>query len=419
MPNMNPSGWQSPHDSWHVLVRLVSRDRGEQVSPCPDRWRWSVPNENSIEFVHDMFYAPGMSQTGQLAGFRAVGRAAGTNPANRFESNVREPFNDGWPGEDDLPPLRTEVSIERPRRVITRNNSPDIGFSRSINPYRGCEHGCIYCFARPTHAFLGMSPGLDFESRLVARPEAPEILERELRARSYRPAVIAMGTNTDPYQPIEREHRIVRRILETLLECRHPVAIVTKGTLIERDADILGEMGRLGLARVGISVTTLDAKLGRKMEPRAPAPKRRLETIRRLAEAGCPVRVMVAPVVPALTDHELEDILARAAAAGATAASWIMLRLPLEVSPLFREWLAEHYPDRAKRVMGRVRELHGGRDYDPGWGRRLTGQGVFAEMVARRFSIAARRLGLAAKLPPLRTDLFRRPARAGDQLALF
>ncbi|MXX89178.1 MAG: PA0069 family radical SAM protein [Boseongicola sp. SB0677_bin_26] len=360
-----------------------------------------------------------MPQTDQLAGFRAVGRAAGTNPGNRFESHVREPFHDGWPGEDDLPPLRTEVSIERPRRVITRNNSPDIGFSRSINPYRGCEHGCIYCFARPTHAFLGMSPGLDFESRLVARPEAPEILERELRARSYRPAVIAMGTNTDPYQPIEREHRIVRRILETLRECRHPVAIVTKGTLIERDADILGEMGRLGLARVGISVTTLDAKLGRKMEPRAPAPKRRLETIRRLAEAGCPVRVMVAPVVPALTDHELEDILARAAAAGATAASWIMLRLPLEVSPLFREWLAEHYPDRAKRVMGRVRELHGGRDYDPAWGRRLTGQGVFAEMVARRFSIAARRLGLAAKLPPLRTDLFRRPVRAGDQLALF
>ena len=372
-----------------------------------------------IAFVLFTFHAFNMSRIDQLAGFRTIGRAARTNPANRFESQEREAFDDGWPVEDDLPPLRTEVSIERPRRVITRNSSPDIGFDRSINPYRGCEHGCIYCFARPTHAFLGMSPGLDFETRLVARPEAPEILERELRTKSYRPAVIAMGTNTDPYQPIEREHRIVRRILETLREYRHPVAIVTKGTLIERDVDILGEMGRLGLARVGISVTTLDARLARKMEPRAPSPKRRIETIRRLAEAGCPVRVMVAPVVPALTDHEIEAILSQAAEAGAIAASWIMLRLPLEVSPLFQEWLAEHFPDRANRVMGRVRELHKGKDYDPEWGKRLTGQGVFAEMVAHRFSISARRLGLAKKLPPLRTDLFERPVRAGDQLSLF
>ena len=372
-----------------------------------------------IECVRVMFYSLSMSQIHQLAGFRAVGRGAQTNPANRFESQESEAFHDGWPVEGDVPPLRTEVSNERPRRVITRNSSPDIGFDQSINPYRGCEHGCIYCFARPTHAFLGMSPGLDFETRLVARPEASQILEQELRAKSYRPAVIAMGTNTDPYQPIEREYRIVRRILETLHECRHPVAIVTKGTLIERDVDILGEMGRLGLARVGISVTTLNARLARKMEPRTPSPKRRLETIRRLAEAGCPVRVMVAPVVPALTDHELEAILAQAAEAGAIAASWIMLRLPLEVSPLFQEWLAKHYPDRAQRVMGRVRELHNGRDYDPEWGRRLTGHGVFADMVANRFSISARRLGLATKLPPLRTDLFKRPVRVGDQLSLF
>ena len=366
-----------------------------------------------------MFYSGDMSQIHHLAGFRAVGRAARTNPANRFESQEREAFHDSWPVEDVLPPLRTEVTVERPRRVITRNRSPDIGFDQSINPYRGCEHGCIYCFARPTHAFLGLSPGLDFETRLIARPEAPEILEQELRAKSYRPVVIAMGTNTDPYQPIEREYRTVRRILETLHEYQHPVAIVTKGTLIERDVDILGEMGRLGLARAGISVTTLNARLARKMEPRAPAPKRRLETIRRLAEAGCPVRVMVAPVVPALTDHELEAILTKAAEAGAIAASWIMLRLPLEVSPLFQEWLAEHFPDRAKRVMGRVRELHNGQDYDPEWGKRLTGRGVFAEMVAHRFSISARRLGLATKLPPLRTDLFKRPARVGDQLPLF
>ncbi|MYK32809.1 MAG: PA0069 family radical SAM protein [Boseongicola sp. SB0670_bin_30] len=360
-----------------------------------------------------------MSRIDRLAGFRTVGRAARTNPPSRFESKVNEAFCDGWPIEDDLPPLRTEVSVERPRRVITRNSSPDIGFDQSINPYRGCEHGCIYCFARPTHAFLGMSPGLDFESRLVARPDAPEILEQELRAKSYRPEVIAMGTNTDPYQPIEREYRIVRQILETLFEYRHPVAVVTKGTLIERDVDILGEMGRLGLARVGVSVTTLDAQLSRKMEPRAPSPKRRLVTIRRLAEAGCPVRVMVAPVVPALTDHELEAILAQAAEAGAIAASWIMLRLPLEVSPLFQEWLAEHFPDRAQRVMGRVRELHNGRVYDPEWGRRMTGQGVFADMIANRFSISARRLGLETKLPPLRTDLFKRPVRVGDQLSLL
>ena len=348
-----------------------------------------------------------------------MGRGARTNPTNRFESQEREAYHDGWPTECDLPPLRTEVSIERPRRVITRNRSPDIGFDQSINPYRGCEHGCIYCFARPTHAFLGFSPGLDFETRLVARPEAPQVLEQEIRAKSYRPAVIAMGTNTDPYQPIEREYGIVRRILETLHEYRHPVAIVTKGTLIERDVDILGDMGRLGLARVGISVTTLDARTARKMEPRAPAPERRLKTIRRLADAGCPVRVMVAPVVPALTDHELEAILVQAAEAGAIAASWIMLRLPLEVSPLFQEWLAEHFPDRANRIMGRVRDLHNGRDYDPEWGRRLTGHGVFAEMVAHRFSISARRLGLATKLPPLRTDLFERPVRVGDQLSLF
>ena len=273
--------------------------------------------------------------------------------------------------------------------------------------------------ARPTHAFLGLSPGLDFETRLIARPEAPAVLERELRSKSYRPATIAIGTNTDPYQPIEREYRIMRRILEVLLAYRHPVAVVTKGTLIERDIDILGEMAAMGLVRVGISVTTLDARVSRLMEPRVPAPQRRLETIRRLSVAGVPVRVMASPVVPALTDHELEAILERGAEAGAVAASWIMLRLPLEVAPLFREWLEEHFPDRAKRVMGRVRDLHGGRDYDPDWGKRMTGEGPFADLVAHRFAIATRRLGLAKELPPLRTDLFRPPPRAGDQLELF
>ena len=347
------------------------------------------------------------------------GRAAASNRTGRFERHARETWNDGWDIDEELPPLRTEVALERPRKVITRNTSPDLAFDRSINPYRGCEHGCIYCFARPSHAYLGMSPGLDFETRLIARPEAPDLLDQELRAKSYRPAVIAIGTNTDPYQPIEKEHRIMRRILEVLLAHRHPVAVVTKGTLIERDADILGEMGRLGLARVGISVTTLDRQVARVMEPRVPSPERRLQTIRRLTDAGCPVRVMASPMIPALTDHELESILARGAEAGAIAASWIMLRLPLEVAPLFREWLEERFPDRAARVMARVREMHGGKDYDPEWGRRMTGTGVHAELIAHRFAIAVKRLGLARELPALRTDLFRPPAKVGDQLSLF
>ena len=347
------------------------------------------------------------------------GRAARSNAVGRFEAFAREGIDDGWEIEEDLPPLRTEVTLERPRSVITRNTSPDVHFDRSINPYRGCEHGCIYCFARPTHAYLGLSPGLDFETRLIARPEAPEVLERELRAKSYKVAPIAIGTNTDPYQPIEKEHQIMRRILEVLHAYKHPVCVVTKGTLIERDADILGEMGHMGLARVGITVTTLDADVSRKMEPRVPAPLRRMRTIKRLADAGCPVRLMVSPVVPALTDHELEAILAAGAKAGATAASWIMLRLPLEVAPLFREWLAENFPDRAARVMGRVRELHGGQDYDPEFGKRMTGEGAFADLVAHRFAIAIKRLGLADDLPKLRGDLFECPARTGDQMSLF
>jgi len=350
---------------------------------------------------------------------KARGRAALTNPTGRYERHVRVSADDGWEMEEGPPVLRTEVTDEAPRKIITKNTSPDISFDRSINPYRGCEHGCIYCFARPSHEWLGLSAGLDFETRLFAKPAAPELLERELRARSYTPQVIAIGTNTDPYQPLEKERRIMRRVLEVLSDHRHPVAIVTKGSLIERDIDLLGEMGRAGLARVGISVTTLDPSVSRKMEPRVPGPKRRLETIRRLAEAGCPVRVMVSPVVPALTDHELEAMLEAGAKAGATAASWIMLRLPHGVSDLFRAWLAEHYPDRAARIMGRVRELHGGKDYDPEWGKRLTGEGLFAEMVAQRFAVATRRLGLAHDLPPLRTDLFRPPPRAGDQLSLF
>ncbi|MFD1912465.1 PA0069 family radical SAM protein [Halodurantibacterium flavum] len=347
------------------------------------------------------------------------GRGARSNDAGRYERHSVEAVDDGWTPDQDLPPLRTEVSEERPRRIITRNTSPDVGFELSINPYRGCEHGCIYCFARPSHAYLGFSPGLDFETKLIARPAAAEVLAKELAAPSYRARVIAIGTNTDPYQPLEKQHRIMRRVLEVLRDHDHPVAIVTKGSLIERDIDILAPMAAKGLARVGISVTTLDPSVARVMEPRVPSPARRLETIRRLADAGIEVRAMVSPIVPALTDHELEAILAAAAGAGAVVASSIPLRLPREVAGLFRDWVEQHFPDRAARILNRVREIHGGRDYDPEFGKRMTGQGHWAALLRQRFDIAAARHGLNRRLPPLRTDLFRVPPRPGDQLSLF
>lgn len=350
---------------------------------------------------------------------RRRGRGACSNVVGRFEALVRRYEPDGWDREPEARVLRTELSHEVPRRIISYNRSPDLPFDRSINPYRGCEHGCVYCFARPSHAYLGLSPGLDFETKLVARPGAAEALGRELRARRYQVAPIAIGTNTDPYQPIEAREGVMRACLEVLAGCDHPVAIVTKGTLIERDIDILGPMAAKGLCRVGISVTTLDPDLSRRMEPRAPAPKRRLEVIRRLSEAGIPVRVMAAPMVPGLSDHELEAILRAGQEAGASSASWIMLRLPREVSPLFQEWLASHVPGRAARVMGHVREMHGGKDYDAEWGRRMRGTGPYAEMVAARFRAATKRLGLDERQPPLRCDLFRPPVRTGDQMELF
>ncbi|MDX8353501.1 PA0069 family radical SAM protein [Cognatiyoonia sp. IB215182] len=350
---------------------------------------------------------------------RAPGRAAGSNPHNRFDQISVEAVDDGWTRDEELPVLRTEVRDEVARKVISRNNSPDLSFDRSINPYRGCEHGCIYCFARPSHAFLGHSPGLDFETKLIARPNAAERLRAELANPRYKPAIIGIGTNTDPYQPIEKERKIMREILEVLRDFNHPVGIVTKGTLIERDIDILAEMAAKDLTRVGISVTTLDPKTSRAMEPRVPLPAARLRTIRRLTDAGIPVRVMVSPVVPALTDHELEAILEAAAEAGAVAASSIILRLPREVATLFRDWLTEHYPDRAARVMGRVRELHGGKDYDPNFGTRMVGKGQWAAMMQQRFKRATRKLGLDRSLPPLRTNLFAVPPQPGDQLTLF
>ncbi|PUB11280.1 PA0069 family radical SAM protein [Yoonia sediminilitoris] len=350
---------------------------------------------------------------------RTPGRAAGSNPDVRFDRLTSEAVDDGWQRDEELPVLRTEVSEEVARKVITRNTSPDLSFDRSINPYRGCEHGCIYCFARPSHAFLGLSPGLDFETKLIARPNAAERLRAELSNPRYAPDTIAIGTNTDPYQPIEKEREIMRQILMVLRDFNHPVAIVTKGTLIARDIDILAPMAAKGLVRVGISMTTLDPKTSRAMEPRVPLPAARLRVIRQLTDAGIPVRAMVSPVVPALTDHELEAILAACHDAGAVAASSIVLRLPREVSALFQEWLVAQFPDRAARVMGRVRELHGGKDYDPAFGKRMVGQGEWAKMIQQRFKLATRKLGLDRSLPKLSTDLFAKPPETGDQLALF
>lgn len=346
-------------------------------------------------------------------------RGAASNRDGRFEPYSRVRVADGWDLPEELPPLRTEVAIEQARSVISRNSSPDLSFDRSLNPYRGCEHGCVYCFARPSHAFLGLSPGLDFETRLTAKPNAPERLAAELSRRAYRCAPLAMGTNTDPYQPIEKKYGITRAVLEVLRRFNHPLSILTKGALIGRDADILGEMGRLGLARAGLSLTTLDPKLARAMEPRAAAPERRLQAITRLAEAGCPVWVSLGPVIPGLNDSEMERLLAAAKDAGATAAGYIVLRLPREVGPIFTDWLAEAYPDRARKVMNLVRQLHGGRDYDPEWGKRMKGEGELARLIARRFAVTSRRLGLGKPWRPLRTDLFRVPGAGPEQLMLL
>ncbi|APG46757.1 radical SAM domain-containing protein [Phaeobacter porticola] len=355
---------------------------------------------------------------------RRKARASLSNAAGRFDM-ARAAVDDGWGSLEDsgdaaVPiKIETDIRMEQARTLISYNKSPDLPFDRSINTYRGCEHGCIYCFARPSHAYLGLSPGLDFETRLIARPNAAEVLRRELSQPRYKVAPMAIGTNTDPYQPCERDLGLTRACLEVLRDFSHPVAIVTKGTLVERDIDVLAALATRGLVRVGVSVTTLDPDLSRRMEPRAPSPARRLATIRRLSDAGIPVRIMTSPIVPGLTDHELEALLAAGAEAGADAASWIMLRLPREVSELWQEWLAEHVPLRAEKVMARLREMHGGRDYDPRWGLRMRGEGPYAEVIANRFKAACKRLGLIQKSPVLRCDLFTKPAQVGDQLALF
>ena len=350
---------------------------------------------------------------------RRRGRGAQSNVSGRYEPAARVVVDDGWQSLEDLPPFVTTVTEERARKIITRNDSPDISFDRSINPYRGCEHGCVYCFARPTHAYVGLSPGLDFETHLFAKPDAPELLERELSASSYQPRTIAIGTNTDPYQPIERKTEIMRRILTVLERAGHPVGIVTKSALVTRDIDILSRMARRNLVKVALSVTSLDPKLARAMEPRAATPPLRIETIRRLAAAGIPASVMVAPVIPALNDAEIERILDAAAFAGAREAGYILLRLPLEVRDLFREWLIAHYPDRYRHVFALIREMRGGKDYDATSGRRMTGSGPYAWMIGRRFEIACERLGLNRRKLKLAVEHFVPPCRKPEQLSLF
>jgi DNA repair photolyase len=349
------------------------------------------------------------------------GRGAASNESGRFESERRVAFDDGW-GSDESEPSRldTVLSVDATRTIIARNDSPDIGFDRSINPYRGCEHGCIYCYARPSHAYLGLSPGLDFETRIFYKPQAAALLKAELSKKGYTCRPLALGSNTDPYQPAEKRLGITRSILEVLRDFRHPVTIVTKGALIQRDLDILGEMARDKLAVVTVSVTTLDRDLARHMEPRAATAERRLDTIAALSAAGVPTGVLAAPMIPALNDNEMEEILDRARSAGASVAGYTLLRLPLELKTLFREWLEEHAPHKAAHVLSLVAQCHGGRLYDSAWSKRMSGGGPYAEMLAARFDRACRRLGFAPRsTDALDTGRFRPPPQQGDQLALF
>jgi DNA repair photolyase len=350
---------------------------------------------------------------------RRRGRGTLSNASGRYEPRRREAFDDGWEGLGALEALTTEVQVEAARSIITTNQSPDISFDRSINPYRGCEHGCVYCYARPTHCYLGHSAGLDFETRLYAKTNAAALLRAELAQPGYQPRVLALGTNTDPYQPIERRFEITRQILTVLEETRHPTGIVTKSALITRDLDILARMAADGLAKAALSVTTLNRRLARRMEPRASTPEKRLDAIRDLSAAGVPTAVLVAPIIPSLTDAELEGILEAARDAGATEAGYVLLRLPLEIKDLFAEWLAENAPGRAARVMAIMRSMRGGKDYDSRWHLRQKGTGPYAELIAQRFRLASRRLGLNRRRGNLRTDLFVPPVLPGQQLRLL
>ncbi len=350
---------------------------------------------------------------------QAKGRGARSNLSGRFEPLSRETVDDGWADDEELPPLKTDVTTETPRTIVNYVSSPFVGFDRSINPYRGCEHGCIYCFARPTHAYYGLSAGMDFETKLFAKPNAAALLDRELAAKSYRPRHIAIGTNTDPYQPIEKKFAIMRGVLGVLAKYNHPVSVLTKSALITRDIDLLQPMADAAIVKTMLSVTTLDRKLARAMEPRASTPAKRLSAIRALKDAGVPVGVMTAPMIPGLNDHEMEEILEAAKDAGAAWAGYTVIRLPLEVSGLFKEWLETAYPDRASRVMRHIRDMNGGRDYDVEWSRAKTPRSVFAKLIKERFDKATKRIGISADAPKLDPALFRRPAEKTAQLTLF
>ena len=348
------------------------------------------------------------------------GRGARSNASGRFESQAREAFDDGWTPDDVEPvQLTTTVTPEKAKTIITHNDSPDVGFSASINPYRGCEHGCIYCYARPAHAYMGLSPGLDFESKLFFKPGAGELLERELSKPRYVPEVIHIGGNTDPYQPQERRLRVTRQVIEVLARFNHPFSIITKSALILRDLDLIAPMAEKNLVRVAVSITTLDRKLARSMEPRAATPEKRIATVKALAEAGVPTSVMFAPAIPGLNDHEMEAVLERSAAAGARGAGFVTLRLPMEIAELFQEWLATDHPDRASRVMSLVRQMRGGKTYDSRWGQRMRGEGPLAALMSRRFATAKVRYGISEKLPPMDLTQFRIPLKTGGQMDLF
>ncbi len=339
--------------------------------------------------------------------FHHRGRGAISNQSGRYEPTTNEAFDDGWNTiEDEAERLNTILTAETAKTIITHNQTPDISFDRSINPYRGCEHGCIYCFARPSHAWLGLSAGLDFESRLTYKSNAPALLEKALANPRYRPKPIALGVNTDAYQPVERRTGLTRDLLTILARHNHPVSLLTKSSLIERDIDILEPMARKGLVRVGISITTLDKTLARKLEPRAATPTKRLATIKALSDAKIKTAIMAAPIIPALNDHEIEALLSAAKSAGATSAGYVLLRLPHELKDLFHEWLAQHYPDRAARIINQLREMRGGSDYDARWFERGRGKGVYAQMIAKRFARASRKLDLNRPRPQLREDLF-------------
>ncbi len=381
--------------------------------------RESGQPDNVLVLFHVKHYPPPMPASLPIVG-AVRGRGARSNHSGRFNADQREDFDDGWTAEDAAPPrLDDIVAPVRSRTIISRNDSPDIGFDRSINPYMGCSHGCIYCYARPTHAYLGLSPGLDFETRLFFKPDAARLLERELRKKGYAPERIQLGANTDPYQPLERRLRITREILKVLARFKHPVGITTKSALVTRDIDILGPMAAENLAMVSVSVTTLDRRLARAMEPRASTPERRLEAIGQLAAAGIPTMIGVAPIIPGLTDHEIETLIERGADAGAIQAHFTVLRLPLEIKDLFREWLAAERPDRAARVMSLVRQMRGGKDYDAEWGKRMRGEGPIADLIAQRFKVACRKHGLNQARPKVDLGLFMPPPEAGDQMELF